>query len=81
MPHYYFDLYNATGADIDEEGRDLPDVAAARAAALDDVRSLLSGEVRVGKLDLRGYVKVRSHGEGEVIRIAFNEAIELRQAE
>ena len=82
MPRFYFDLYNSIGATIDPEGRDLPDLEAARVTALDDIRSLLSSEVRHGEIDLRGHVVIRGDGDGEseVARIPFDEAIDLRHS-
>ncbi len=51
MPHYHFDLLNGAGLIPDEEGRDFPDLAAARRAAVTDIRSIMAEDVRGGRLD------------------------------
>ncbi|MFD2500942.1 DUF6894 family protein [Rhizorhabdus histidinilytica] len=48
MPHFYFHVSNGTGETRDEEGVDLPDVAAAHAQALSGIRSILREELGRG---------------------------------
>lgn len=54
MPRFYFDLHNGIGFTKDEEGLVASDDAAARDLAIDNIRSMLSDEVRAGSLDLIG---------------------------
>ena len=75
MPRYFFDLYNGSGLTRDEEGQELPDQDAARASALNDIRSLLSSEIRAGSLDLRGRIMVRPAAGGEPAEVLFVDAV------
>jgi len=48
MSRYYFHLRQGTELHADEEGAELPDLAAARAEALNGLRSLLGEAMRFG---------------------------------
>lgn len=76
MPRFYFDVVNRTGFVPDGEGMELADAAAARAAAIDSIRSILAEEARRGLVDLRGHVDVRGEA-GAFCRIGFAEAVEV----
>jgi hypothetical protein len=78
VPHYYFHVTNSIGLVKDEEGRELGSVEAARKEALDDIRSILSEEVRRGSVDLRGKVEITDENGHLFTTIPFNEAVELR---
>ena len=58
MPHYRLNLYNATGQSEDAEGADYRDLAAARAAAIDGIRSILSAEALDGEINLHGHLEI-----------------------
>jgi hypothetical protein len=75
MPLYFFNIHNHTGVTIDQEGADLPDVEAARARALDGIRSILAEEVRGGMLDLRGRIDVIDEGRTVAATIRYAEAV------
>jgi hypothetical protein len=77
---YYFNLFNSIGAVIDEEGVVAEDDEAARRQALASIRSLLSEEVREGRLDLNGRIEVRD--EAQVLRmiVRFDEALTIGAA-
>lgn len=77
MPRYYFQVNNGQGLTPDEEGIDLQDEAAARAMAMDSIRSIISEESRKGLIDLDGYVDVNDASE-TLTRISFPEAFTLR---
>jgi hypothetical protein len=59
MPHYYFNIYNDETT-LDEEGRELPDLAAARELALDSARDLVCESVHKGHLNLDHRMERRS---------------------
>jgi hypothetical protein len=80
MPRYFFDLYNGHGDVADSEGREFPDAEAARDAAIEDIRSILSDEVKSGSLDLDGQVVVRDAEKSQVMRVRFDDAIQLRRS-
>jgi hypothetical protein len=78
MPLFYLHAHNSTGFVEDEEGQDLPDLAAARAAAVDGIRSILAGEVRAGSLDTRGRIDIADDTGRVLATVRFREAVELR---
>ena len=78
MPHYYFHVANSMGFVRDEEGRELESIEAAREEGLNDIRSILSEEVRGGRLDLRGHISIADEN-GDVLKtLPFGEAVELK---
>lgn len=77
MPRFYFHLHNQIGEVPDEEGEDLPDLAAARARAIENIRSIMAGEIAEGRLDLRGSIDIADSGGAVVATVRFPEAVEL----
>ena len=78
MPHFYFHLHNDLEA-LDPEGRDLPDLAAARDAATRAVRELAAETVAEGRLNLGHFVEV-ADGAGEpLFRVAFGDVITITE--
>jgi len=78
MPRFHFHLFNHIGVVRDDVGREMPDLAAARQAAADDIRSLLSEDARAGLIDLRGRIEI-SDPHGEVLEtVKFGDAVEIR---
>jgi hypothetical protein len=78
MPHFYFHLYNDE-ITLDDEGRDLPDVEAAREAAEEDARYMASESVRGGKLNLAHYVEVTGTDGQPPLRVAFGDVVEISE--
>ena len=76
MPIYYFDLRNDVNVD-DEEGRELPDLAAAHAAALVEAREMITESVERGRVDLRHRIEVRDESGSIVHTLHFGDAIEV----
>jgi len=76
MPRYFFDLFNDIQA-TDPEGRELPDLAAAQANAVREVREMMSETVGEGRLDLRHYVQVRDEAGQTVAVVRFGDAVEI----
>ena len=75
MPRFYFDLHNDVDS-IDDEGKDLPDLSAAKANAAREVRELVSaGVMEHGKVDLRHYIQVRDEAGADVLRVHFEDAV------
>lgn len=78
MPRFFFHIRNSNGLTPDEEGRQLPDAAAAREEALRGIRSIVADEALDGRLDLRGALDVADESGEALFSIAFAEAFELR---
>jgi len=79
MARYYLHINNGGGYSEDTEGQDLADLDAARAAAIEGVRSLLSEEARQGQLDLSGKIEIADADGNILLIVPFREAVELRQ--
>ena len=77
MPRFRFNLYNSTGFVEDEEGRELPDLAAARHEAMNDIRSILSEEITAGRVDLRGRLEIVDELAKLSSTVRFDEAVEI----
>ena len=66
MPRFHFHVHDHSGVAQDVQGRELPDLASARAEAIKGVRSILSYEVLHGLVDLTGRIDV-ADSEGRVL--------------
>lgn len=79
MARYYLHINNGGGYSEDIEGQELADLDAARAAAIEGVRSLLSEEARQGQLDLSGKIEIADADGNILLIVPFSEAVELRR--
>jgi hypothetical protein len=77
VPRFYFDLHNGIGLVADEGGRELANLEVVRREALKGIRSVIAAEVVKGKLDLTGKITVHDGNGGEVLIIAFDEALSI----
>lgn len=77
MPRFHFDLYNGLGYLPDADGADADDLAHARRLAIEHIRSLLSDDVRNGRLDLRGRIDIADARRSVLLSVPFRDAIEL----
>jgi CRP-like cAMP-binding protein len=75
VPRYFFNIRNGNGLTEDEEGRDFPDVRAARAEALKGVRSIVAEEVKEGQLDLAGRLEITDESGASIEDIPFKDAL------
>ena len=80
MPRFHLNLFNDVGPVLDPEGMDFPDLPAARAEAIRNIRSILSEEVLKGRLDLHGRIEIADLSGTVCAIVRFKEAIELQQA-
>jgi hypothetical protein len=80
MERYFLHIDNGGGYSEDPEGQELENLDAARTAAIEGVRSLLSEEARQGQLDLSGRIEI-ADADGNILMIVpFSDAVELRQS-
>lgn len=77
MARFYFQLHECGTLVADEEGRELPDLAAARMAAIADARQVMSSEVLDGRLCLSCCMVIEDAGHHEVSRVPFRDALAL----
>jgi hypothetical protein len=78
MPLYFLDVFNRTGCSRDEEGMELADLEAARAQAVDGIRSILQDEVAHGGIDFEGRVEVRDEGGNLLLTVTYRDAVSVR---
>ena len=79
MPRFYFRVCNGTGFVQDEEGQELPDIEAARLAAVRSARDIMSADVQRGILDLSSFIEVEDTGGALVLSLTFSQALDLTQ--
>jgi hypothetical protein len=76
MPRFFFNVFD-DATTIDEVGQDLPDVAAAHEAALEEARAILADEVRSGRIDLSHRIEVEDEERRPVLLLPFSAAVEI----
>ena len=62
---------------MDEEGMDLPDLAAARAKAIESARSIMSAAILSGKLPLTDVITIADESGSPLATLAFRDALEM----
>jgi len=78
MPRYFFNLYNDVTA-LDEEGVELPDLAAAEAHGICETRTMAAVSVKEGHIDFNHRIDIADE-HGAVLRtISFADAIAVRR--
>ena len=78
MPRYFFHVYDDVIAK-DEEGAELPNLAAARLNALVGARDLIAEQVRHGYIVLSHWIDVVDEQGEAVLTIAFRDAIDIKE--
>ena len=74
---YYFHLREEDGYVIDDEGLELADLNAARAAATEGARSVIAAEAMAGRLPLRTIIEVDDEQGQRVLDLPFKDAVLL----
>jgi hypothetical protein len=77
MPLYHFNLEDGTGLLPDEEGRELPDLEAARAESIKGARSIIAADVLEGRVDLRARIEIADEAGTTLLAVPFAEVIEI----
>ncbi len=75
MPRFHLHICDGRDFTEDEEGLELPDLAAARDAAIDRLRTILGGELRAGVLRRAAFVEVEDERRRLVLTVTFGEAV------
>ncbi|HEX8064770.1 MAG TPA: hypothetical protein VF535_16355 [Allosphingosinicella sp.] len=78
MPRYFFHVCNGNGFTEDEEGRELPDEAEARAIALSGARDIMAEEMRAGQLNPASFIEVEDAGHRHLFTLPFSDAYTVR---
>jgi hypothetical protein len=74
MPRYFLDIVDGTRI-VDEEGQELPDIAAARAVAVAGARSIMREEIWKGRLPLKERIEIRDDRQKLVATVRFRDAV------
>lgn len=74
MPRYFFHIHDGLEL-LDEEGIELANAPAARAAALAGARGMMSEQVQRGRLSLHHRIEVEDEEGGCVLTLPFREAV------
>ena len=77
MPQYFFHLREPGAYFRDEEGAELADLDAAHARALENVRDIISMEVRSGVIPLSHVMEIADAAGNVVKTISYVEAVKL----
>jgi hypothetical protein len=75
MPRYHFDLYNDETV-LDDEGRELPNLEAARVTAVREAREMMADSVTRGTINLAHRIDVRD-GTGVIATVVFADAVNV----
>lgn len=77
MPRYFFDTCNGHSLSSDDEGRELPDIKAARREAIEDAKELIAEAIFRADNATLGEVRVRPSADDDwVVTVPFKEVIE-----
>ncbi|WP_010186286.1 DUF6894 family protein [Sphingomonas sp. PAMC 26605] len=77
MTRFHFDVIDHTGLTRDEDGQDLPSLVAARAVAIEGIRSMLSDDLLLGFIDLSGRIDIKSVDRRLLATIRYCDAVSL----
>lgn len=80
MGLYFFNLYD-DGIALDEEGSELPDLAAAKARAFASARAMACAEVLDGHLTLGHRIEVVDGGGELLWTVRFSDVVSVEQDE
>jgi hypothetical protein len=78
VPRYFFHVYDDVIAE-DEEGAELPNVAAARLNALQGARDLIADQVKRGYFVLSHWIDVTDEQGEKVMTVKFGDAVDIKE--
>ena len=78
MPRYFFHVYDDDVAQ-DDEGQELPNVAAARLVAIRGARDLIAEQVRHGHFVLSHWIDVSDDQGDKVLTVTFRDVVDIKE--
>jgi len=78
VPRFYFNLCNGAEFAEDPEGVELPDYAAARRKAVENLRDVVSGDVLMGDLNTASFIEIEDEQHELVETVSFADVVILR---
>jgi hypothetical protein len=79
MPRFFFNVFDDVVL-LDDEGIELPDTGAARAAAVAGARAMMCDQVRQGRLALHHKIEVEDESRRPLFTVEFGEAVVIEAA-
>jgi hypothetical protein len=76
MPRFFFHLRDDMIVD-DDEGQELPDLAAAHAVAIQEARIQMCETMRKGRMTLHHWIEISDEDGRMVDKVLFGEAVEI----
>jgi hypothetical protein len=77
VPRYFFHVFNDETS-LDDEGLELPTLKAAQAHAITAARSIMSDELKAGRIVLSHHIAVHGENGGILLDVTFGDAVEIR---
>jgi hypothetical protein len=74
VPHYFFHLYDDLIV-LDQEGKELPSLQAARENALDNAREMACAEVLDGHLNLKHRIEIADESGKVLATVPFQDVV------
>jgi hypothetical protein len=81
MPLFYLHVCNGNGFVEDEEGQDLPNADAARAAAIRGARDIMAEDIRRGELDPASFIEVEDSDHQHLFTLQFGDAVRIKDSD
>jgi hypothetical protein len=78
VSRFYLHVCNGNGFTEDEEGQELPDLAAARRVAIKGLRDIIASELQAGELNLGSFIEIENSRHEMVATVELEEAVRLR---
>jgi hypothetical protein len=81
VPRFYFHLCDGTGFVEDEEGSLFANAEAARRAAVQNARGVMTGDVARGQLDLTSFIEVEDENHALLFTLHFKDALQVKASD
>ena len=78
MPRFFFNLRNEISVE-DNEGKELDDAGQAREMAVSYARSIMSEDVKDGRLILKDEIDILDAAREKILTLPFREAIRIEE--
>lgn len=79
LPRFRFHVFNDDHT-VDSEGKELPDLDAARACAVEGARGMMAEELKsTGKINLTHWIEIEDE-QGEMTVVPFDDAVNVLRA-
>ena len=77
MTRFYFNLHETGEIVRDIEGREFPDLSAAKRAAIKDARSIMGYDISRGSLCMSHHIDIQNEHCERVARVTFKDALKI----